>query len=286
MVRMSLPLLWAASGELMVEKCGMLNVGIEGVMLLGAFWGYVAGVYFHSIGLAFCVAALIGLAAGCLLGLLYITLRVDTIAAGIAFNIFAFGITEYFFKSLLARMAGDPPQIGVWQVPFLRRLPLVGEWFAEQNGCLYATCALLLLLYALLYHTQFGLKLRVIGDNPLAAESAGIPVRTLRYVCLMLSTAAVAVGGAILSLVNVSAYTSNMTSGRGFIALALVIFGCRRIRYVLCGGVMFGLLEAFQLRLQVLYPHVPYQLLSMLPYAITIGVLVLVSGKHRTYSSS
>jgi general nucleoside transport system permease protein len=275
-VRLATPILLASLGEIIAERAGVLNVGLEGMMLVGAFAGFVAAQGSGSPW-AGIVAGLFG---GCLLGLLFafftVALAVDQIVCGITINLLALGLTGYLHRVIYGLTSAMPkaPSIAQWNIPGLSELPFVGPVLFQQNGLVYLAIVLVLVCWFALFRTTFGLKLRAVGEYPNAADSVGINVFHIRYAAMAACGGLAGLGGAFLSIGQLNMFVEGMTGGRGFIALAVVIFARWNPIGALLAAVLFGAAEALQFRLQVLTVEIPFQFLAMLPYLLTIAVLV------------
>jgi general nucleoside transport system permease protein len=280
-VRMSIPLTLAAMGGLLCERSGVFNIGLEGMMLFGAFAGVtIAGVTNSSfIGLG--AAVLIGAVLGLLLGILCISLDGDQIVVGIMLNVFVLGLTSIIFRTVfgLQGQTGAAPKIPVITIPYLSKIPIVGPVLFRQDLLTYITFFLILLFTVIIFKTPFGLRLRAAGDQPFALDSAGVSVKKTRYLCVIVGGMLAALGGAHLTLVQLSFFMDGITRGRGFIALAAIIFGKWHPIGAFGAALLFGLAEAFQLRLQAMGLDVPYQLLATIPYLLTIGALAGLVGR-------
>lgn len=226
-LRLAVPILYAALGELITERSGVLNIGIEGNMLVGALAGFVGAYYTGSPWGGVACALVAGLMMGLLMAFGSITLRADQIAAGIAINILALGLTGFFFRYLF----GDeflPPSIQGFKgihIPGLSDMPFLGPVLFQQIILVYVAFLLVPVIWFLVYRTNFGLNMRVVGDVPEAGESVGIRVARTRYICTGLGGMLSALGGSMLSLGHMNMFVEEMTAGRGFIALTAVIFG-------------------------------------------------------------
>lgn len=280
-VRIAAPILMAALGEVFAEQAGVLNIGLEGILLAGAFASFMGAYGTGSNWLG----VLAGTLAGGLVSLVlaYMSLRraVDQVVTGIAINIFALGATGYLFNRAF-EISFEPPRIeafGSLPVPYLSELPWVGPIFFRQVPLVYIALLLVPLCAFVLYRTKFGLKVRAVGEHPRAADTAGVPVNRIRFLCILLSGLMAGFGGTILAVGQVNVFLENMTAGRGFIALAVVIFGRWNPFKVLGAALLFGLADALQLRIQALGFQIPYQFLLMAPYLLTIVVVVGIVGK-------
>ncbi len=281
MVRIAAPILMAALGEVFAEQSGVLNIGLEGMMLMGAFTGFM-GAYLTGSNWVCVLAGMLGGGALSLI-LAYMSLNrgVDQVVTGIAVNIFALGATSYLFNRAFA-ISFEPPRIHAfraWPIAYLSDLPWVGRILFKQSPLIYIALLLVPVCAFVLYRTKFGLKIRAVGEHPSAADTAGVHVNRVRLVCILLSGVMAGFGGAILTVGQVDVFLENMTAGRGFIALAVVVFGKWNPFRVLGAAFLFGLADAFQLRLQALGFVIPFQFLLMAPYVLTIVVLVGVVGR-------
>lgn len=272
------PLLLAATGELVVERSGVLNLGVEGMMIVGAAGGFVGMIL---TGNPF-IGALIGLACGMILSLLFgflvLTLATNQYATGLALTIFGLGLSGLVGEPYVGLSSVRMP---VLDIPILSELPFVGRLFFGQDIIFYVSIALVIGVAWFLFRTRQGLKLRAIGDNPQSAHALGINVIRTRYLAVLFGGACAGLAGAHLSLVYTPQWTESMTAGRGWIALALVVFASWRPKRVLAGAYLFGAVSIGQLHAQALGINFPSQFLSALPYLATILVLVLISQNRR-----
>lgn len=225
--RIATPILFAALGEAVAESAGLLNVGIEGMMVIGAVIGFL--VSFHTGGqwLGFAAAFLAGGVAGLVFGYVTVERGADHVVTGIVLNIFCFGLASLAFKGLFTR-ASEVPEIKVmpvWRIPWLSQIDFFGRALFSQTPAVYLAFALVPIFWFLLFRTQWGLRVRSTGENPAAAESAGINVWNIRLGASAIGGGMAGVAGATLAIAQLGLYLDNMTAGRGFIALALVVFG-------------------------------------------------------------
>ena len=271
------PLIFAALGELIVEKSGVLNLGIEGMMLVGAavgVWAHFAG--FHVL-FALLAAILAGVAASLLFGILALTFMTNQYAAGLALAIFGAGVSAF-----IGRGFGSTPveAIKSIHIPGLSDIPVVGKMLFQFDPLVYFSFVMFALVSWFLYQTKSGLALRAIGESPDSAHAIGYPVIRIRYLAVMFGGGMAGLGGAYLSLVYTPLWVENMTAGRGWIALALVVFAAWRPNRVIIGAWLFGGMTILQLQGQAIGLSVPSEFLSALPYLATIVVLVFIS-KNR-----
>ena len=279
-LRIATPLIFATLGELLCERAGTLNLGIEGIMTLGAMVGWLAVYEGADLWTGVALAALAGMAMGLLLGLLTVPLGLSQHVTGIGITLLATSMAYYTYRVLLPNVS-SPPRIepfptlaGSW----LAELPVIGPVLAQQTVLTLLALALVPLLAWLLYRTPLGLALRAAGDSPTAVEAQGIDVYALRIGALMAGSALMAVGGAFLTLSAFNAFFLGIVNGRGWICIALVVFASWRPGKALLGAILFGAFDAFQIRLQqIVGGAVPYQLFLMLPYLLSILALILVA---------
>lgn len=281
-VRMAVPLAYAGLGETISEKGGILNIGMEGVMLSGAFFSF-AGTFFSGsilIGLLSGMAG--GAAVSMIHGILSIKLSKDQSVSGIAINIFIMGVTSFLYKLMSGGQSYQQIEpLSRIRIPILADIPLIGSALFHQDILTYLMYFLVMGVSWFYKRTNKGLSFAAIGENPRSADSAGIPVHKYQYISMILNGVLGGMGGAYLVLVQVGNFSENMTSGRGYIALAAVILG----RYVPAGmlgaAFLFGSANALQIRLQAIGVPLPSQALSMLPYLITLAALMGSIGKNH-----
>jgi simple sugar transport system permease protein len=274
------PLTLGALSGVMSERSGVVNIAIEGIMLAGAFAGFLIGVYTGSLPLAIVGAVGVGAAMALLHALLSIRFRVDQIISGTVINVLAVGATGYFNRQLF--MTGAPPGQAVLaplKIPLLGDLPVVGRILFEQKPITYAAILLVALVHVVLFHTAWGLRLRAVGEHPLAADTVGVDVHRLRYVAVVAAGGLAGLGGAYFTLESIPHFEPLMTNGRGFIALAAMIFGKWTPLGSLGAALLFGVAEALPVALQIQRIDVPFQLVGLLPYVLTIVVLAGLIGR-------
>jgi simple sugar transport system permease protein len=288
-IRIAVPILYAALGEIVSEDAGLLNIGIEGMMTMGAWGGFTGAYFFGSVWMGVLTGAVAGFLIGLLMGWLCISRGADQIITGIILNIFCLGIASLTYRKIFDEMKtfvgtgmSNIPEVESFQpysIPFLGDLKYVGEIFFQHIPLVYIAFLLVLVFLILIYGTSWGLKLRAVGEHPEAADTAGVNVWSIRYLAIGIGGMMAAVGGATLSIGQVKDFVDGMTAGRGFIALAVVVFGGWNPLKVMGGCLLFGFAEAFQLKLQALNVPVPHEFLLMIPYILTIVVLVGSAGK-------
>lgn len=268
------PLVFAGIGELITEKSGVLNLGVEGMMLVGAVSGFIAatvtGNYFLAVG----AAALAGAIMAFLFGLLTLSLMANQVATGLALTLFGVGLSALMGQEFV----GEPVQaLAKLNIAGLSDIPFIGPIVFGQDALVYLSFFMVIAVSWFLYKTKGGLILRAVGDSHDAAHSIGYPVIAIRYMAVMFGGAMSGIGGAYLSLAYTPMWAENMTAGRGWIALALIVFATWKPGLVLVGAYMFGGITILQLHAQAAGLNVPSQVLSMLPYLATVLVLVLIS---------
>ena len=270
----STPLLLAASGELVVERSGVLNLGVEGMMIVGAACGF-AGAYMSGSTV---VGALCGILAGAALatifGILTLGLAVNQVATGLALTILGVGLSGLIGKGFVGEKIVLVQHL---HLPFLTDLPAVGRILFGEDPFVYVSIALIIGIWLFLYRTRAGLVLRAVGDNHASAHALGYPVLKIRMLAVLFGGACAGLGGAFLPLAYTPFFIPGMTAGRGWIALALVVFASWRPLRLVGGAYLFGAVSILQLHTQALGLGVPPQLMSALPYLATVIVLVLIS---------
>ncbi len=286
-IAMATPILLAALGELLVEESGIINVGIEGAMLAGAFFA-LSGVYFTgstAVGLTCGIAAAI--AINSMLGVLLINLAVNQVVAGTALNIFAAGITGVFYRKFfgITGKAFIVSPLHALALGPLARIPFFGPMLFDQSPLVYLAFLLVPLFAWLIRRTRYGLAVRAAGERPEAADSLGLGVYALRWEALIVSGILTGLAGAFLTLAYADTFVENISAGRGFVALAVVILGQRNSWGVAAASILFGAAMALQFGLQALGTAVPYQLFLALPYALTLIVLAFFGGQARDPSA-
>jgi ABC-type uncharacterized transport system permease subunit len=268
------PLVLAATGELVTERSGVLNLGVEGMMIVGAIAGFAAMIASRSVPLALLAAMLAGAVMAALFAVLVLTLRANQVASGLALTMFGLGLSALWGQGYSGLSAPAFPHLSI---PGLTDLPLVGKLLFGQDLLVYLSLALVLGVAIVLKRTRLGLIIRAVGENHDAAHAIGYSVIACRYLATMFGGAMAGLGGAYLSLVVTPLWVERMTAGRGWIALAIVVFAAWRPWRVLLGGYLFGGITVLQLHSQAVGVKIDAQLLAMLPYLATIVVLVVIS---------
>jgi len=272
------PILYATLGEIITEKSGVLNLGVEGMMLCGAFGAFLVAMITGNPWLGFLAGGLFGAMMGAVHGLVCLTFQGNQVVSGLALTILGTGLANYWGTPLVGQTA---PGFAPFSFPFLGSIPGIGPIAFQHDVLIYISYLLPLVVWFLLRHTRFGLALRSVGEYPEAASAAGINIKGYRWAGVLMGGFLIGLGGAYLSLAYTHLWTNGITAGRGWIAVALVIFAFWRPGRAVFGAYLFGGVMAFQFRLQAVGTHIPSSLLMMLPYLLTILVLVLSSLRGR-----
>ena len=279
-IRLATPYLYAAIGETFGQRSGVLNLGVEGQMLVGAFAAFYVARRTGSLWLGVAAALFVGALMGLIMAFVSITLRAQQGISGIGFYLFGLGLSDLLFQTLLGTVqtvSGFRPLA----IPLLSRIPVLGEVFFNQNLLVYGAYLLVPVAAFVMDKTTFGLKIRAVGENPEAADSLGVNVSLVRYITVTLGGALSGLAGASLSIALLNVFQQNLTSGLGFIAVALVYFGGWRPWGVLAGALLFSMVNALQLWVQVLGLPIPSEFAVMMPYVLTILALVVAVQRVR-----
>lgn len=278
-VTLGTPLLLAGLGELVAERSGVLNLGVEGVMLVGAVTGFAVAVATREPWLAVAAALAVGAVLGAVHAALTVGLGVEQVTAGLALALFGTGLSAFLGKPLIG--IPNPVPFRALAVPGLAALPVAGPVLFRQDALVYLAYGLAVAAWWWLDRTRAGLRLRACGEHPEAADAMGVNVAAVRAGAVVAGGALAGLAGAYLSLAYTPAWTEHMTGGLGWIAIALVIFGTWRPLRLAAGAVLFGAVDALGFRAQVLGVETSAILLRMLPYLFTLGVLVLITVLRR-----
>lgn len=280
-IRLAIPVLFAVLGEIITERAGVQNLGLEGIMAMGAFAGFAAAFSTGSGWAGMACGIVAGGALGLIMAFCSVTLRTNQVIAGLSLVILGQGLAAFLYRHLYG-VSASPPRIQGFpdlRFPLLSDIPYLGPILFQHNIVVYLALILVVLVWFILFGTTWGLKIRAVGEHPFAADTSGISVKRLRYICTIVGSALVGAGGAALSVGQMRLFTENMIAGRGWIAIALVIFSRWRPGLALAGALLFGLADAVQFRIQALgYAQLPYEFLLMLPYLLTI-VAMLTGGR-------
>ncbi|HSC83194.1 MAG TPA: ABC transporter permease [Pseudomonas sp.] len=274
MVRCGTPLLLVALGELICEKSGVLNLGQEGMMLFGAVVGFIVAFATGSLWLGVLLACLAGMLLASLFALVALGCQANQVATGLALTIFGIGLSAFIGSAWVGKpLSGFEPVA----IPLLSDIPLIGHMLFKQDVLVYLSFTLFVLIAWVLLKSRIGLILQAVGENPNAASAMGLPVLRVRTLAVLFGGAMAGMAGAYLSLAYTPMWAENMSAGRGWIALALVVFASWRVFRVLLGAYLFGLASILHLVAQGIGVSIPANLLAMLPYVATIVVLVILS---------
>lgn len=274
MLSLSTPFLFAALGETFSQLSGVVNLGVDGIMLLSGFFAFYATLLTGSVWFGLLVAMIVGLVMGLMMSFVSVTLKAQQGISGIGLQMFGLGMSSLLFKVLIGTVKtvqGFQPI----RIPLLADIPFVGPILFENNALVYIAFALVPISWWILEKTSLGLKIKAVGQNPAAADSVGINVNRVRYFSVCLGAVMAGMAGATLSISIANLFQDNLTAGQGFIAVALVYFGGWTPVGVLGGALLFSLANSAQLWLQVLGVKVPASLAVMLPYILTIVVLTI-----------
>jgi ABC-type uncharacterized transport system permease subunit len=280
-VQRATPIALAALSGILCERSGIVNIAIEGMMLTAAMVSALVGSLAGSMWVGLLAAVLSSGALGALLAVLSIRYKVNQIISGTAINILATGGTSFISAKFLTQYQhlNNPGKFSNWPVPVLSRIPILGPVFFENNLIVYLLFGLLIVLHVMLYHTRWGLRTRAVGEHPLAADTLGIDVFRMRYINVLLGGMVAGLGGVFLVLGSVPRFDELMTSGKGFIGLAAMIFGKWDPFGAFGASLIFGFTDTFQAKMQILRVPIPSQFMRMAPYLITMIVLAGVVGR-------
>ena len=280
-LRMATPLILAALGGMFSESSGVINIALEGIMLIGAFVA-MAGSYFFSPWIGVLAAVIVGMLVALIHAVASISFRANQIVSATAINIFATGITGFLLR-LIFGDAGQSPSVqdvGTWSIPIINKIPIIKDVLGTQIPFVYFALILVAVSYWVLFKTPFGLRIRSVGEHPAAADSVGINVIKMRYIAVIMSGFFAGLAGASLSIGLLDLFVKGMSSGRGFIALAAMIFGKWTPHGAMFAALLFGFADALQMLAQTIgLTFVPRQFLLMAPYILTILALAGVVGR-------
>ena len=281
-IRIATPLIFATLGELICERAGVLNLGIEGIMTIGAMAGWIWVYQGGDLWGGIVFAAIVGMVFGLLHSLLVVYLGLSQHVSGIGITLLASSISYYAYTMLIP-FSTTPPKIvpfSTFEVPLLSSIPIIGEAFFNQSALTYLAYILVIVTFYVLYKMPIGLTIRMAGENPVANEAQGINVLLIRTGAVMAGSALMAIGGAFLTMSAFDAFYFGMINGRGWICIALVIFASWKPGKAFLGAILFALFEALQIRAQLIGADViPYQIFSMMPYFLSIIAMMLVARK-------
>lgn len=281
---LAMPVIIVSLGECIDQQSGTLNLGLEGIMLMGAFFGLYGSVVTGNIWLGFLTGMAMGATLGVIHAILTVTLNVDQIVSGLALWIVGLGVSGFFFRTSFGTSMESYvilESLSKTSIPLLDKIPVLGPSIFNQNLVGYITLFFLVpLFYIIIFKTTIGLKIRSIGEDPLVAETLGVKIEPIRYLCIIVGAMMGGLGGSFITLGITGFFEENMVAGRGFVAFAMVWFGNRNPVKALAGALLFGFLDALQMRLQTMFQWVPYPLFLLMPYLATLIVLMFSPGSR------
>ncbi len=280
-VRIATPLLLAALGELITERVGILNLGVEGGMLMSSFMGFYATSVSGSLWIGLVAAMLTGALVNLIMVFMAATLKVEQVVTGLALNMLASGLSLYLYKLAFSDAKNKIPIIEIFQnveIPFLSQIPFLGEILFSQKLLTYIAFLMVPLVWFFLYRTKFGLELRCVGENPKAIDTKGLNVTARQYTGMFIGGLLIGMSGAFITIGSTVRFVPEITAGRGWLALVIVIAGNWRPMGLVVASLMFAFLDAFQLQVQGVGVQIPYQLLLALPYVVAILLMVFKRG--------
>ncbi len=280
-IRLATPILIAALGEIFTQRAGILNLGLEGTMTIGAAAAFIGAYFTNSLLAGLLLAILCAMLYSLIMAWLSVTMRTNQVIAGTAMTILGVGLAAYVYRTIFG-IKSLPPQVTAMasvKIPLLSDIPILGPALFDHNLLVYFAFLLVLLTGFVLHATVFGLNVKAVGENPRAADSKGINVARIRYFAVLIGGAFAGLGGAFMSVAYMNSFTDTMITGRGFIAVAVVVFARWQPARAMWGALLFGFASALQMRLQAVGVQIPNQFLLMLPYVLTILVLIGVSKK-------
>lgn len=279
-IRLATPYLYAAIGETFSQRSGVLNLGVDGIMLVGAFMAFYVALVSGNLWAGVLAAAVAGLLMGLLMALISVTMKAEQGISGIGLHLFGLGLSSLLFRVLIGTVktvVGFQPV----KIPLLGDLPVLGEIFFRHSLLVYGAFLLVPIAWWILEKTTWGLKIKAVGQHPAAADSLGVSVTRVRYSCVALGGLLAGVAGASLSIALTNLFQDNLTAGQGFIAVALVYFGGWRPLGVLGGALLFSFVNALQLWMQVKNVNIESDIAVMLPYLLTIAALAVAVNRVR-----
>lgn len=276
-IRIATPLLLTALGELVAERSGVYNMGLEGMMLMGAFTGYLAAYESGSLWIGVAAAGFTGAMMALVFAILVITLKVEQIVTGLAINLLGAGLSTYWLRAAFAGDSQTPtiPFFANVPIPFLSDIPVLGPILFDQKFLTYIAFLLVPVIWFFLFRTRYGLIVRCAGDNPKALDVKGVQVAPIQYAAVVFGGLMAGLGGAFLSVGSAARFVPDMANGRGWLAIIIVIAGMWRPYSILAATLVFSFLDALQLQIQGVGIAIPYQLMLMMPYVAAIVALMV-----------
>lgn len=286
-VRQAVPILYAALGQIFTQKAGVLNLGVEGTLVVSSMVAFTVAFFSGSLFLALLASILTGLLWSLIMAWLSNTMNANQVIAGLGLNILGAGVASYLFRVIFG-VRSLPPQIepfGPIRIPLLADIPVIGPALFNNNILVYFCFLLIPVTWFLMERTTYGLRVKFVGEHPRAADARGIRVGLIRYTAVLLGGAYAGAAGAYMSIAYMSLFTDNLIRGQGFMAVAVVIFAKFKPVGALMGALVFGFANALQMRLQAMGVAIPNQLMLMLPYVVTIFALISTSRKAQMPSA-
>ena len=283
--RLAIPITFAAVGGTLSERSGVINIGLEGMMLMGAFGGVLGSFLTGSAWMGLVFAMILGGLAGLVHAVLSVHYKANQVVSGVGINILASGLTVILVRAIWGKegMSAQVASLDMITVPLLNKIPYLGDLFTDQTPLLYLMIIVVATAWFVMFKTNIGLRLRALGDHPQAVRTAGISIKKYRFICVILSGVLSGLGGSYLSIVHNNIFVQGMTAGRGFMALAANIFGGWNPAGSFGAGLIFAFAQA--IRLNMLEFEIPDQFIQMLPYIVTLLILVLAGRKSRAPES-
>jgi ABC-type uncharacterized transport system permease subunit len=286
-IRLAMPTACAAAGESFAERAGVLNLGLEGMMLGGALASFLVSLETGNTWIGFVSAPAVGAVMALAMGLFTIKLKAEQVVTGITLVLFASSVTSFLYQELFEIQVAPPriERLPVVEIPILADIPFLGPILFTQNVLVYVAVAMIVGVWFLLFRTRFGLAARAVGESPGAADTNGVSVDRVRMLSLVISGAMAGVGGGLLVIAQLGFYQDQVTAGRGWIAIALVYFSRWNPIWALGGALLFGVVDSLQLRIQAagggFHNPIPFEVFQALPYLVTLGVLILAARRQR-----
>ena len=287
MVPRAMPIFASALGETVDQSAGILNLGVEGMMLMGAITALLVDFFYHNPILAFLVAGLVGLIFGAIHGILVISMKLDQTVIGTAIWFVGWGLSGVLYAAIFGLSSSPPtvPTIPHIYIPYLTNIPFFGKFIFGEDPLVYILIVALIAVDYFLYHTKQGLNLRTVGHNPKVAEIMGVNPYLYRYAAILFGGFMAGIGGAYITLGIVGSFYFDITAGMGFIAVALVYFGKWKPYRVFTGTLIFGAVYVFYFMMEDLYPKIPYEFYQMLPYIVTLLMILVIGTRARPPAS-
>ncbi|NMB94834.1 MAG: ABC transporter permease [Flexilinea flocculi] len=280
-IRLATPILLTALGEIYTQRSGILNLGLEGTMTMSAMAGFVCAYFSKNLFIGFLGGIIVGMICSAFMAFLSITVRANQVIAGTALTILGIGFSSFIYRIIFG-IQKLPPQVDSltkFDIPLLSSIPYIGTIFFQHNLIVYLAYILAVISWIVLEKTTFGLNVKAVGEHPRAADSKGINVSKVRYTAVIIGGAFAGLSGAFMSIAYMNSFSDTMIAGRGFIAVAVVVFARWNPLRAMVGSLLFGIASALQIRFQAIGVPIPNQFLLMLPYLVTIIALITVSKK-------